>query len=753
MMADSVQKEDKRFFFVEETANPEVLVFGFEGLVKEALVSELLSFGCSVVYTLPKDKKSTFSYIFQKDNLKALTQTLALAKKEGAKFIFLTSLVNPKIPFSAKKLISSLKEEKSFFQFTSYRPKKLEEAQKYVQRILSEVFGSRKTKSTDRTDSFLENEKKLFWPRFVLPLFIILLLLTPLLYTAATFASFYLGRQKINDYSAEFLSGNLINASKKAKQASLLFSFGERLVSFVLPIGKQICYSEAKSIEDSFYLSRLLSQTLFQAAYTAKLSQSIGETIISGRTSLHTSLLDQLEIELTSFNNNLNQLLAQTRLLGKSNSKILDWFNLKDELSRGEQMLEEVSTLASISTRFTKILPEILGFDKPKTFLLLFQNNSELRPTGGFIGSFGWVTFAKGRLIEFKTEDVYTADGQLKGHVPPPEPIKKYLGQENWYLRDSNFDPDFFESAQRAEWFLKHEMNLSFDGVFAFDLNSVQEILRGGGGVYLTDYADKITAENLFAKTQEASEVGFFPGSTQKRDFIGSLARNIFIKLTSEKVAWAKLLRGIKNSLDQKHILLSFHNQEAQELVEQAGWGGRIASVSCQEAGCIPDYLMVVEANLGINKANFALERSAKLNINLESGRLEHELRLTYTNQSPGSVFPGGDYFSYTRILLPKSAVVLKVETLDGEIVKEDLTLEEYHDKLLIGFPLRVEPKSQQEVHLNYYLPTSQDVGNIELLVQKQPGIKPYQLEITITSLAQVKTVEISGDNLLFIPL
>ena len=68
----------------------------------------------------------------------------------------------------------------------------------------------------------------------------------------------------------------------------------------------------------------------------------------------------------------------------------------------------------------------------------------ELRPTGGFIGSYAIMTFDKGRLAEIVVNDVYTADGQLKGHVDPPEPIRKYLGEGGWFLRDSNWDPDFF---------------------------------------------------------------------------------------------------------------------------------------------------------------------------------------------------------------------------------------------------------------------------------------------------------------------
>jgi hypothetical protein len=80
-------------------------------------------------------------------------------------------------------------------------------------------------------------------------------------------------------------------------------------------------------------------------------------------------------------------------------------------------------------------LPSILGKDGIKTYLILFQNNMELRPTGGFIGSYGLATFDSGRLTDLTINDVYSADGQLNGHVEPPAPIKDYLGEANWWLQ------------------------------------------------------------------------------------------------------------------------------------------------------------------------------------------------------------------------------------------------------------------------------------------------------------------------------
>ena len=156
----------------------------------------------------------------------------------------------------------------------------------------------------------------------------------------------------------------------------------------------------------------------------------------------------------------------------------------------------------------------------------------ELRPTGGFIGSFGLITFDGGRLSDLTVNDVYTADGQLNGHVEPPLPIKNYLGEASWWLRDSNWDPDFPTSAKRAEWFLDKELGKKVDGVIATDLYPIKEILKVTGSVFLSDYNSTITSENLYETTQNEVQNNFFPGTHKKASFLTALSRSLLGELT-----------------------------------------------------------------------------------------------------------------------------------------------------------------------------------------------------------------------------
>lgn len=172
-------------------------------------------------------------------------------------------------------------------------------------------------------------------------------------------------------------------------------------------------------------------------------------------------------------------------------------------------------------------LASILGSGEDKNYLILFQNNMELRPTGGFIGSYGVANFGGGKMNGLNINDIYSADGQLKGHIEPPLPIKNYLDEANWWFRDSNWNPDFPTSAERAEWFLNKEMDQQVDGVVAIDLQPIKDVLAYTGPIFLPDYNATITSDNLYEKTQEEAQANSFPGSRQKASFLTALSRTL----------------------------------------------------------------------------------------------------------------------------------------------------------------------------------------------------------------------------------
>jgi nucleoside-diphosphate-sugar epimerase len=392
------------------------------------------------------------------------------------------------------------------------------------------------------------------------------------------------------------------------------------------------------------------------------------------------------------------------------------------------------------------LIPSFIAQDSKKTYLLLFQNSAEIRPTGGFIGSYGLLVFDQGKLLDFTIEDIYSADGQLKGYVKPPEPIEEFLGQNTWYFRDSNWDPDFTISAERAEWFLNKTTSRKVDGVIAVNLPAVKEFLKATGPIDLPDYNEEITADNLFERAEYRSEIDFFAGSTQKKDFLGALAREIFDKAqNSSATDLLKYVQALEVALTQKQILVYLHDSGSQKLLLEQNWAGALFTprlATLDNRPVLSDYAYLVEANLGINKANYFLKRHIQQQLTIFKTKQTLSITtISYHNQSPADAWPGGVYRSYLREYIPANSKLIAVKVADKKLnLKKDIDQQVVGNKTIIGFPVTVPVKTTLDVEITYRLPTKLEFANLPsgkqarlaMVIPKQPGIIDDTLEVII---------------------
>lgn len=429
-----------------------------------------------------------------------------------------------------------------------------------------------------------------------------------------------------------------------------------------------------------------------------------------------------------------------------------------------QRLTEELPRMRQKINQLRSILPLVPGFvaqDSKKTYLVLFQNSAELRPTGGFIGSYGLLSFEKGKLLDFSVEDIYAADGQLKGFVEPPGPIKEFLGQNTWFFRDSNWDPDFTVSAERAEWFLQKTTDRNVEGVIAVNLPAVKFLLEALGPLTLPDYNEEVSAANLFDRAEYRSEIDFFPGSTQKRDFLGSLSREIFAKAQAASASdLIKLAQAAEAALGQKQILIYLHDQDSQKLLVQQNWAGNLFAPNLAVADQRPvlaDYNFLVEANLGINKANYFLNRQIKQQLTiLKNKEILAVTTINYQNQSPADAWPGGIYKSYLRQYLPAGASLVSVKLDNNKLdLSQDVDAGSQGDKFVLGFPVSVPVKGALEVEITYRLPGSlvnkNSLSRLAIVIPKQPGIINDPLEVIVNH-PTFLTVAAAGPQALISP-
>jgi hypothetical protein len=599
-----------------------------------------------------------------------------------------------------------------------------------------------KTKKEDSFKKAKENEIsfKAIFASFVFLIF--LPLLTTFIFMGIGFSSLYLVEKQIEN-SNLFSSKIILNVS--------LGSFN------IAQASTSILTKEAELVgltKNTDYLSSKLEfgKNISSMGLSLELSYEKIKNIASGVSKNQKEDLSQSIIEIK------NALLIYDK--EKEQGLIPDKINQK------------LNDLVKITASTIDLWPNILGISSPKTYLVLFQNNMELRPGGGFIGSYATVSVDKGKITNFKIYDVYDADGQLKNHIEPPFAIRRYLPSIHWFLRDSNFDVDFSKGAIASAVFLNTEMHQSVDGVIGVNLSFVKSLLQATGPIYVQDYKQTVNADNLFPITQAHAEENFFPGSTQKKDFLGSLFNAIELKITENKnIAYLKILENLSDQIYEKNLLFVFNDANAESAFSLNGWSSSLVDDRNTNDSTINDFSGINEANLGANKVNYYISRNVDQAVNIRNdGTVSEKLTIKIINSAPQSQGDGGIYKNYLRFILPSNVNLtsLQIDGNDQKIIPAITDPASYEKKgfkppqglevetqnegkyTTYGFLTTINAGKQRVISINYQLAQKLNLlkSNFvyDLKVFKQPGVDYFPYTFSLDLPNDLKILSASPD-------
>lgn len=470
------------------------------------------------------------------------------------------------------------------------------------------------------------------------------------------------------------------------------------------------------------------------------------QSITGEKPDLPGQFLEQSQVHLSSAERGLTK--AYLALLEDDFRYLPGFFSFRvDSL---KQKVALYLDLVSKAKAAALVLPKVSATGGKKSYLVLLQNNTELRATGGFIGSLSRVDFEGGKLKRIEIQDVYALDGSLNLEVLPPPELKTELGVSHWFLRDSNWEPDFPTSARQAQWFYNKETGQRVDGVVALDLTGMENLLQILGPLELTDYGEKIDAGNLFDKSITYAESSFFPGSQAKKNFLNSMLTELFNKMFFvHQQNWPGIVGSLGKSFKEKHFLVYLDDPKLFSYISSLNFSGALPRPKDSKPGEIHDLLSLVEANLGANKANFYLDRKLNLETGIgKEGEVTHRLRISYTNRSPSEVWPAGKYKNRMRVYLPFGSKMVRV--LWGEEDKTgDVTSFADYGRSGYSFLVELGVKEQKTLVLDWELPNKlgfkDNQATYRLDIIKQAGTLEDSLEWTLTFPINYKII--SGDG------
>lgn len=431
---------------------------------------------------------------------------------------------------------------------------------------------------------------------------------------------------------------------------------------------------------------------------------------------------------------------------------------LQEQLPKVQLALERYMPLA-------EVLPKIAGYPDEKTYLFLLQNNNELRPTGGFIGTYGLATIKNAEVKSFTTDNTYNLDDAISGTMINEKPWQlRVFGdpiRSEWFLRDGNWAADFPTASRDIISLYQLEGGTTqVDGVIAIDPTVIADILAMTGAITVS--GSTFTQDNLVDALEH--EVGFafqYKGISleDRKNVIGDLGNILLERLLSyPRIEWKNLLALLTTNLQEKHILLYSTDEAIQSVIKKQAWSGAIPATAY-------DYIYFVDANLAAKKTDQVMERKVSYSLEEKDDDYVATATMTYTHTGiqKNQVNKVTRYRTYTRLYVPEGSELIDVDgSMQGDYREPgDIETVQEFGKTSFGTFISIEPGESRTLTFSYKLPRSvvdtiRRNNQYELHVQKQPGTDAHDLvvslaidkKVTYINNYEYRTEDVGGESI-----
>lgn len=431
---------------------------------------------------------------------------------------------------------------------------------------------------------------------------------------------------------------------------------------------------------------------------------------------------------------------------------------VKQRLIQAKKMVKGISSLVNQGGPLIEKADWLMGVDKPRNYLVLFQNDGELRPTGGFWTAYGILKVENGEVTPQISEDIYTLDNRFNSRVEPPRPIKEYhKNVYYWHLRDMNLSPSFKESVETFTEYYKELPNaVDYNGVFAVDTQVLVDLIDTLGGIGVPGWGN-FTSEpddrcwgcpQVIYKLEEYADKPVSTTRASRKAFLAPLMHSIIANaLGSPKEKVTKLAKVVLDNFKEKHILVYFPDKNLQQAAEKLKIGGTLTAVEENN-----DYFHLNDTNFAGAKSNLFIDQTVKQEYKVENNRIIKTVKVTYKNTAPasncnleaGELCLNGLYRNWFRFYVPKGSELIEMKGSEVEpVVYSELDKTVFEGFYGNKYPLH--PQGSTRVSVKYQLPVEKD-DTLSLLIQKQPGTKAPVYEIFVNE-EKIKELELTSDQ------
>jgi len=468
--------------------------------------------------------------------------------------------------------------------------------------------------------------------------------------------------------------------------------------------------------------------------------------------------LDEIEKELNTIKQNIELISAERYPENFRGQK------LREKIIKTKESFTELNNFVREGRPLIEQIDWLLGKDEPRHYLFLFQNDGELRPTGGFWTAYGILKVDNGKITPMISEDIYALDARFDSTIPVPRPIKKYHKKVYyWHLRDMNLSPDFKKS---VEEFTQHyktiKGNRQFDAVIAIDTQVLVDTLKvlgrvgvPGWGNFSPEPDDRCWGcPQVVYHLELLADKPVATTRANRKGFLAPLMHSIIANaLGSPKEQVASLANVVFKNLKSKHVLVYFPDENLERAAESLKIAGRIDPFE-------GDYFHLNDANFAGAKSNLFITQEIKHDFKFgKDNKITKKVTVVYKNGAPasdcnletGGLCLNGLYRNWFRFYVPAGSKLIKMTGSEVEpVIYEEMGKTVFEGFYGNKYPLY--PQSSARVSVEYELPSRINKKGLKMLIQKQAGTKDPRYEILVNGQSRQKFTLTTDKTLVISP-
>jgi hypothetical protein len=420
---------------------------------------------------------------------------------------------------------------------------------------------------------------------------------------------------------------------------------------------------------------------------------------------------------------------------------------------------------------FTSLLVNLFAPSAPKEYLVIFQNNDEIRASGGFTGTFLLVKFDHGTfsILDAPGNGPFALSDIVAKKNLPPQPILSIA--PFWTFHDANWWLDFPLTAKTLIQFYQDDRGFAPDGVITLTPSIMEDLLRITGPIRPAKYALDITAENFVRATEEQVQFNYDKALNNPKQFLIDLVPELLTKLS--QLPSADALQALAVTLKhatQNDFLMYSSDPKEQTAIANLGWDGAIHVTD-------GDYLAVIDSNLGGGKTDRFITEKVDVEVKIDGGQIRHEVTITRRHNGDkndpltsainrdfirvyapsnsqfvgvtGMTIPSADWFLTPD---PAAKMIPLLQAGEGQVLVDPQTgirITHESGKLVMGAWSRIAPGDDQTLTFTYTTPAPTGKSRTWNLVwQHQPGafpIRQWTLNISTPSGTAITSVSTPG--------